>query len=212
MYTVHLGVLMKNILSIDLSFVMALSVGSYEEWVHSRWKSSSVQWEMISRKMGDLPKSCPRREKYLLKIFEKALENLVDPKQIVFASHHDDIINHVKDFHELIIDNIDHSHDIYYNQWNSPVELNEYNWVWWLDKNHQIDEYNWFGNKNSQDYCDYMPLYCEYNKINDRRRHKPTTKPDFIFVCESPSWVPSECRRLYSTMRALADNYFKNKE
>ena len=199
---------MQKILSLDIDYIMAPSIHVYDDWVDGHWVNPAIQWEMIKKKMGVEPISCPKRESYLLKIFKKALTSLDSPDQIVFARDHHKILESIGKSQNLIIDNVDHHHDIYYAGWNKPQDLNEGNWVWWLDNSNQLEEYTWFGNKNSETYDNSMPFHCHYRQIFDRRYH-PMSKPDFIFVCESPHWVPPDSRTLFSTMHRMANNYFK---
>lgn len=201
---------MKRILSIDIDYIMSPSIHIYDDWVDGHWVNSATQWEIIKKKMGFEPRSCSKRAEYLLKIFTKALSNLESPEQVRFSRDHHTILESIGTSDNLIIDNVDHHHDIYYYDWNTPQTLNEGNWVWWLDKNNQIDEYTWFGNRNSEIYDKSMPFHCVYRQIFDRR-FRPMANPDFLFVCESPHWVPPDSRGLFRTMQKLADNYFKEK-
>ena len=199
---------MQRILSLDIDYIMAPSIHIYDDWVDGHWVNSAIQWEMLEKKMGFTPEPCPKRENYLLRVFERALKNLKKPEQIRFSRDHHEILDDIGSCENLIIDNVDHHHDIYYSEWNSPQTLNEGNWVWWLDKNHQIEEYTWFGNKNSESYDNSMPFHCTYRQITDRR-YLPLSAPDFLFVCESPHWVPPDSRSLFRIMQRMADNYFK---
>jgi len=199
---------MWKILSIDIDYIMAPSIHVYDDWVNDHWVDTHIQWKMITQKMGVEPISCEKRVKYLLQVYEKALSSLKLPEQIKFSKDHHQLLNYVGDRHDLIIDNIDHHHDIFYEGWNSVNEVNEGNWVWWLDHNHQLQKYTWYGNKNSESYDQSMPFRCEYDQVFDRRR-RPMTDPDFIFICESPQWVPPGSRQLFKIMRKRADNYFK---
>ena len=202
---------MKKILSIDLSFVMSPSIDEYEDWVrHSTWPSKKIQWEMFVKKMGYEPESCPKREKYLVEVLKGVLPSLSSPEHLVFSSNHSDIVERISGHKDLIIHNIDQCHDIYYEEWSSPTHLDSHNWVWWLDKNEQIESYSWFGNKNSREYEGHMDLGCSFFKTHERRDSaQPMDDPDFVFVCESPEWVPSDSRHTYRTMRSLANSYFK---
>ena len=186
---------------------MSPTIDSYIDWVHHQWPSRKVQWEMFSKKMGSDPRTCPKREKFLLKIFEKSLRNLNSPDDVAFASSHSEISNYIGENSDLIIHSIDHRHDIYYSEWNDPHTLNDHNWVWWLDKSNQVESYTWFGNKNSESYDRHMALNCSYFTVFDRCQ-QPMADPDFIFVCESPMWVPPSRRPLFRTMRTLLNNYF----
>ena len=202
---------MQKILSIDLSFVMSPSLHLYEDWVLGTWTDTHTQWEMLNSKMGENPSACPRREKYLIKIFKKSLSNLQSSDQLKFSRNHLDIIDAIGNHSGLEIDNIDQHHDIFYSEWNKPHDLNDKNWMWFLDKKNQVEEYRWFCNKNSQSYDFCMPFHCEYCEISDRRS-KPMTNPDFIFICESPRWVPPNQRTLFRTMQQLANNYFRSRK
>ena len=199
---------MQRILTLDIDYIMSPSIHVYDDWIDGHWVNSATQWEMVVKKMGVEPTHCTRRADYLLKIFLRALEFLNDESQIKFARDHHSILEHIGEHKDLIIHNVDHHHDIFYKGWSDPSILNEGNWVWWLDKKEQIEEYTWFGNLNSERFDQSMPFYCEYNKVFDRRR-RPMTNPDFIFVCESPHWVPPNSRSIFSTMQHLANNYFK---
>tara|TARA_B100000131_G_scaffold213207_1_gene204978 strand:- start:3102 stop:3740 length:639 start_codon:yes stop_codon:yes gene_type:complete len=202
---------MKKILSIDIDYMMSPAIHIYDDWVDGHWVNATVQWEMINRKMGFIPGSCVKRENYLLRIFERALKNLDDPSQVVFRKNHHEILDTIGNCNDLVIDNVDHHHDIFYSGWNSPQSLNEGNWVWWLDREERVEKYRWFGNKNSEVYDKSMPFHCEYRQVFDRR-YLPMSDPDFIFVCESPHWVPPECRVLFRKMQSHADIYFKGQE
>ena len=73
--------------------------------IHSG-KCLIVKWEN--------PSACPRREKYLIKIFKKSLSNLQSSDQLKFSRNHLDIIDAIGNHSGLEIDNIDHHHDIFY--------------------------------------------------------------------------------------------------
>ena len=201
----------ERVLLIDLSYIMGPSMPLYEEWISGHWSSEVKQWDIMSKKLGWLPPSCPRRSKYLLRVLHRALPNLRNRDQVLFLRSRSDVLEHTASSENLVLHGVNHHHCIYYAGRNSPDFVDENNWLWWIDRMGRLSEYCWFNNSNSERYDNYMPLICDYTQVTDRRR-LPMSNPDLIIICESPFWVPPNERSLFRSIRCEVDSYFKEVE
>ena len=85
-------------------------------------------------------------------------------KKIVFAKHHHQIIPEVVNENNIILHNIDHHHDIQYEEWQIPdIENGKAThgcWVGNLMDFNKIKEYYWYNNLDSNmNFTDYVSRF-----------------------------------------------------
>ena len=126
---------------------------------------------------------------------------------ICVAFSHEHIGQFLKNDKDLEIINIDHHHDLGYDEDDSYEKCTCANWAYYLFKQGKLDKYIWLNNNNS----DIMPpprheanffseLFCDINETSYINRFG---RPDKIFICLSPEWVPSQYHPLFFLMLDL---------
>jgi len=126
-------------------------------------------------------------------------EQSVNAKRIVFSQHHHQIVPEIIHEDNIVLHNIDHHHDIQYDDWQmSDIEQGKSThgcWVGnmlWFNK---IKEYVWYNNMNSHiEYTKHVDLLFK-NKVVpfSIERHLDrvsslTDSYDLLFVCLSPEY------------------------
>lgn len=125
---------------------------------------------------------------------------------IYFIKNHHSIIPYITNYSNINLINIDHHHDIKYD---NNDNLNCGNWVFYAYQNNIINNYTWINNKNSiNPICkDWIP----YNNINIQTFNLDQIQADKIIICLSPEWVPEQFHPLFLTWMDLCGIYFNNK-
>ena len=193
-----------NILSIDMDYILSPCINLYNDLVHANTPPEKI-WDKIAElRNADKHLSFENEAlKYVFDVFVMALTRLQDKKNVMFALNHDAILFELAskkhENAEFEIYNIDHHHDIYYNE-NARLDVDKYNattlanWVWYLDKHNKLNRYYWIHNPNS--------LFPDKNikskgKMDGYLRDKlqqiyEVKEWDYIFVCNSPHWLPRD--------------------
>ena len=115
---------------------------------------------------------------------------------ICVAFSHEHIGQFLKNDKDLEIINIDHHHDLGYDEDDPYEKCTCANWAYYLFKQGKLDKYIWLNNNNS----DIIPpprheanffseFFCDINETSYINRFG---RPDKIFICLSPEWVPSQ--------------------
>lgn len=190
-----------DILSIDFDIIMAPVIEYYNGMVPRR------TWNDIQEENPGLitPKADFFHYNILIQLLEK---NIKKDSKIYIAFNHKMIIDFLEDDNNLNIVNIDHHHDLGYDEKDDTKEgtLNSPNcgnWAKYLFDSNKMKNYVWIKNVNSvgivrekinEQMTKYEILeknFCEfYDKILSLNFDK-------IFICLSPEWVPPYYHTLF---------------
>ena len=209
----------KNILSIDLDYILSPCISLYNDLVNASTAPEKI-WDNIA-KIREADKHISYDDtnlRFIFDIFTNALTKLKDKNKVTFALNHDAILldlatkEYIDDTFTLY--NIDHHHDIFYSE-QGRIEVDKYNvanvgnWIWYLDKNKKIEQYNWICNKNST----FPPKDLRTNGKMDAHTADNIVKEllsveewDYIFICNSPHWFP----RKYDVFFDILMDIYKN--
>lgn len=148
---------------------------------------------------------------YLTRYLTEMLMHIDDKDKIKFISDHDLMYHYCKKEKEPFnLINIDHHHDINYNNdWNQPiVEIDIGNWVKRLFDMNKINRYIWVGNSNSAMFntekCPFMDKISVYN-LKDYDLGKMAANTDELIFCFSAEYIPPQYEPLFLTWRAIAE-------
>jgi|TARA_R110002073_G_scaffold319026_1_gene493483 hypothetical protein len=128
-------------------------------------------------------------------------ENMCTAKRIVFSHHHHQIVPEIIHEDNIVLHNIDHHHDIQYDDWQvDDIEKGKSTHGCWVGNMIQLDkikEYVWYNNINSHtEYTTYvddmfrktlLPFSIErhLDRISDINSY------DLLFICLSPEYSAS---------------------
>jgi hypothetical protein len=123
-------------------------------------------------------------------------------KKIVFAKHHHQIIPEIANESNIILHNIDHHHDIQFEEWQIPQIQNGIAthgcWIGNLIQYGKIKKYYWYKNLDSSvDFTDFVSQSVVNNKLafsieDELTEAEKIESYDLIFVCHSPEYIRSE--------------------
>lgn len=211
-----------NILSIDLDYILAPCINLYNDFVFASNPPQKI-WDNLNslRNIDSHISYDDENLKFIFDVFTFALFNLKDKNNVTFATNHDailfDLASKKYEKNTFNIFNIDHHHDIFYNE-NGRKEIDDYdnagvsNWVWYLDKHKKIENYSWICNPNS------LFPQCEIKsigKMNGCTKDKipqifDVKKWDYIFICNSPHWFPRKYDVFFNMLIDIYKNFTGN--
>ena len=193
-----------NILSVDFDWIMEPCIDFYNDRAT----------QLVP--LDDLLKSSPNV--YLKPSYEKFVtlityatniaRTLPSAKNVYFGINHQEIIPAIENIWNLKdknynIYNIDHHHDCGYGA-STLQDINNQglscgNWIAYC-KN--LKKYTWINNKNSYtEMPDEMFQKLQQYTISNDINIINYIDFDYIFVCASPGWVPSELSPLYTLLQ-----------
>ena len=172
-----------NVLSIDIDYAFSPTISLYDDFI----VGSRIDYEEQQNILKVNNCCSPKLNKKKFKKLKKILKNFKNTS-VVTIEHHHEIINHIFSFKNLHIQNIDHHHDIFYPGWHDLELLDEGNWVYHLSKLDKLKRYDWFRNKDSENFCNSIDLNFEFKEYFDLKVNY-LLKPDIIFLCSSPHWT-----------------------
>ena len=149
--------------------------------------------------------------------------------RIVFSRHHHMIVKELMNKDNIILHNIDHHHDICYEDWQVPDIQNGRAthgcWVGNLIYLRKLNEYHWYKNGNSQVLKPYHNSYIfstdlikdidlPYHVEDDLTKAELIDRYNLIFVCSSPEYMNNEYNIVYDVYKDMCKtNYnFKTDE
>lgn len=220
----------KNVLSIDLDYIMAPCIQLYNNYVgdimnaleseygkeESGYYGSHLEefWKWMN---DDL--YCERFYMFDNTKFEQVSNLLyskvedISDKDIYFAKEHDAILTFLcndedKKDYTFNVYNIDHHHDIFYAE-EAREKIEKYacsglaDWVYYLYDFGKLKHYYWISNEESKYPLMKTEDYSEFNTIHDIQNILDLDKIhfDYIFVCKSEYYVPLKYHFLFDTMK-----------
>ena len=147
-------------------------------------------------------------------------------ERIVFAKHHHAIINELCNKDNILLHNIDHHHDICYQDWQeSGIQTGRTThgcWVGNLIYERKLNEYHWYKNGDSEVLDpDHPPQIfftnlmidtnLPYHIREDLTQAESTDTYDLIFVCSSPEYIKNQYSSVYVVYKHMCETYYRSK-
>ena len=174
-----------NILTIDIDYVFSPHISAYDDYVIGSKITIEEQKKILYDQGFKNPKINEKKFKNLKKIFNGIFKSKIPIKVI---QHHHEAIQYISKKEEIILQNIDHHHDIYYPGWHELENLDEGNWVYHLSKSHNLKRYDWFKNNDSEIFCNCISLNFDFVQYLELKSNY-ILEPDIVILCSSPHWT-----------------------
>lgn len=209
----------KNVLSIDMDYIMAPSIGLYNDLAGNPEFQNCNFWEKVDmvRNVDKFVSFDENKLLFLTDIFAKQLGEL-DPENFFFANEHDGILEFLcgdekKKDEVFNVYNIDHHHDVFYGP-NQKADVDRFdfatlaNWVYYLGKHEKLNKYYWVRNENSlpleREACKMLDFPADLTNIWEKTEELFNVKFDYVFVCKSAEFFPSKFQYLFEQFRIMA--------
>lgn len=173
-----------NVLTIDIDYAFSPSIAIYDDYIIGSRISIESQKSILNKKKLPEPKLNIEKFDSLKKILKLVKTNAA----VISIEHHHEILNYIPKNRKVLLQNIDHHHDIFYPGWHNLDELDEGNWVYHLSKTNQLEKYTWFKNNDSEAFCNCIDLNFEFNQHLEIKEDYVLI-PDIIVLCSSPHWT-----------------------
>ena len=191
-----------NIVSIDFDIIMAPSINFYNSLHDNKEK---IYPELIAGCKADL--SIYNKISSWLYYMAKQLP----VENIIFIESHERIIKHIPEDGNTFLFNIDHHHDLGYDDKNKDIEdeneVNCGNWGRYLLNKNLLQAFIWIGNKEINKSGTNITAYNYINSFNLNNLYA-----DKIIICLSPEWVPEHYHPLFfnwiNTLRIMKNTNF----
>ena len=132
-----------------------------------------------------------------------------DSNKIIFINDHQEVIDYVPENEKVHLINIDHHHDVNYDNdnWDEEIEtLNCGNWVKALWDKGALEDYTWIAdNKSLFPPPEAIHYITKQKYIDDLDLEESFIDVDLIIICLSPEWIPEYYIPLYDTLQYLID-------
>ena len=208
----------KRVLSIDLDYLVPDCIQLYNDLsAYDRMREGDY-WENVYKE-----RNCRQflsvDEDQLNLVWALLEKNIPDisPENIMFAEEHDMILNLLctdpeKKDEILEVYNLDHHHDIYYENGKELVDLyssaNLSNWAYYLGAGGKLFKYNWLRNYSSarfeEDMRDFNFIVDQDSLFEDPsllfEKHF-----DYIFICLSKEYFPDIFWDIFDELRCRAE-------
>ena len=205
----------KKVLSIDMDYIMEPCINLYNDLCGGEDDSFNI-WARV-QEARDIERHLSINEENLLTINNVFTKNILNIKKenILFAENHDAILNllceGIPESQKYDIWNIDHHHDIYYND-ESKHHVEKFNftamadWVWYLKSNNLLNNYTWVRNQNSAPFYDIGNGFV-FQEVSSHNISKiMNLEYDYLFICKSPHWFPDKFHHYFEMLKNTASN------
>lgn len=205
----------KKVLSIDLDVIMGTCISLYNDL--SSNGPRNYTWEKIRLLRNIEPHLSYDQDNYsiLQGYIVKTLMANTEAK-ICLAVDHDNILNFLKDDFNLgtqfEITNLDAHHDIDYTKAEGPEEgelendiVTVGNWVGYLDKYNLLSKYTWVNTPSSTLYSGKLKGLYNMMSLTQFFVLYELETFDYIFICQSPGWVPPKFDNLFINLIELVN-------
>ena len=199
---------MKNIVTIDFDIIMGPSIDGYNDLITEDMpmRELSKRFPYFGMAEADL-----YVYEYVTRYLTDILMHIEDKDKIKFISTHE-LVYHIckKETEKFNLVNIDHHHDINYNNdWSKPIiDINEGNWVKRLFDMNKVNKYAWIGNSNSVmfdiDQCPFKEQ-IEMTILRDYNLGELSGRTDELICCMSADYIPPLYHPLFLAWRAIAE-------
>lgn len=185
---------MKQIVSIDFDIIMAPSIFLYND------KVPALSWDDLLK--DPYMELLTIDSEHYSRIFKYIIHcsQFLSKEQIHFIEDHGQAVRYITEPCDLI--NIDHHHDLGYEDLNSQKDSTEFptcaNWVRYLQQQSFVHNYMWINNANSMS-KESMPFWTTTKDFRDVSI-EDLPIPDELIICLSEPWVPYTYRPLFYTL------------
>ena len=150
-------------------------------------------------------------------------------KRIVFSKHHHTILNELHDKNNISLHNIDHHHDICYQE-SQQTCITEGRatyacWVGYLIYSKKLNEHYWYKNgdssvldpeqshNSSQYFFTNIIIHNElpYHVVEDLTHAQSVDTYDLMFVCSSQEYSNIQYSVVYDIYKDMCNDYYKFK-
>lgn len=207
-----------NVLSIDFDYIMAPCINLYNHMCDGR-ENPTISWAIIERDLN-IDNHLSYDANYLQMIIQLILQGKKNKSTFITITEHQEIINYLKkadnyDISTFNVTNIDFHHDMMYNDdIQSILDFDEYNctnWMGYLYLKNKISSGEWFKAPTSQLPSPELmgklfPENIDYNiRPSYELKDLLDKEYDYIFLCESPQWVPYQYQHLFEICKMIGD-------
>ena len=198
-----------NVVSIDFDIIMGPDINLYNGWVEG---DVGVNDYIQEHKILENLKADLSVYNYLTRFLIKAIKT-VGPENVYFIESHETIVKYVGN-NRINLCNIDHHHDISYEEENVALPMITYNcgdWIKYLFDDKKIKDYTWIGNPNSFEPGENVQKYYKYTQktLKEFNIDKIAKNIDMLFICKSPEWIPEHYLPLYDAWIAICEEYYE---
>ena len=198
---------MKNIVTIDFDIIMAPSINLYNHMIgNTNWNNAFMDDPQLALSRGDYAQYV-QLTNWVMNVAQK-----MNPSQIHFIHSHEHVMNFIPEGdEELSIINIDHHHDISYNDKDSTetIEtLNCGNWVKYIAEHKNLARYIWLNNTNSTEPHEATKSILSTSCALQNYYLTTLSAPDILIICLSEEWVPPTIRPLFFLWMDLLNGYY----
>ena len=192
---------MYNIVTIDFDIIMAPSIMLYNNMVGpGKWEEDFMNNPQLALSTADL-----QHYQVLMQWLLKTVP-VMSKENIHFIFDHEKIINFLPETEDdIIITNIDHHHDVVYEDSHKKEKITKDNltcgnWVKYIADNKNLLRYNWICNGNSERVDkNFAHLVTSTVDLREYNFNNLST-PDCLIICLSPFWIPPTYRPLFYTI------------
>ena len=198
---------MKKVVTIDFDFIMAPVIESYNNLLEDNYEVSDMikDFPYMASIQPDLY-YYDFLTQYISAVFAGNKCN-----EVFFIDSHEEIIKCLVNVDECKIVNIDHLHDVSYDEdeFKRPLLFNYNcgNWVKYLKDIGKMKEYTWICDENSVPLDEkHAAKYINHQiQFQDFKLLDLAEDTDMLIICKSGKWVPESIQILYYTWQ----NYFE---
>ena len=225
----------KNVLSIDMDYVMAPTIQLYNHYVDRIYhdiveefgEKDGGYWGTKNKTFWEWMNDDLFCDKYL--VFDQTkYQNIVNllrnkvqqipDSNIYFGKEHDAILTFLCgddkkcDFNYNVY-NVDHHHDIYYDERaRDNIERFAFaglaEWVWYLFDFGRLNSYHWISNVESEKFAYNIDGIDAFNTLHDTENvtDLEDINFDYIFICKSEYYLPYKYQFLFDEVKKSVES------
>ena len=216
---------MKNIIAKGGIEFLAVFLGiALSLWVDQYQKSENIYKDIYKKLKKIYLNILENYDLQKMGLFSSEYIHLfTEAKKIVFAKHHHQIIPEVVNENNIILHNIDHHHDIQYEEWQiQDIENGKAThgaWIGNLIYLNRLKEYYWYNNLDSNvNFTNYVSRFVVNTNLpffieEELSKAEEIESYDLIFVCHSPDYLADNWQWgvLYQTYLASCKSLYNSK-
>ena len=198
-----------NVVSIDFDIIMKPDINLYNDWIEDDLGVNDFikEYKVLENVKADL-----YIYEYLTRFLLKVIKR-IDASKVYFIESHETVAKYIdQTFCNLW--NIDHHHDITYNEENIALPLINCNcgdWVKFLMDSKKVKQYVWIGNSNSVEPDESVQNHYQYEQkvLEEFNLDKLAQQTDMLFICKSSDWLPEHYAPLFDAWIAICEEYYE---
>lgn len=197
-----------NVVSIDFDIIMEPDINFYNNWVAD---NTGINDYIKEYKILENLKANLYIYEYLTRFLIQTIKTIESNKIFFIESH--ETITKLIDESSFNLYNIDHHHDIYYDDKNITLPLLDCtcgNWIKFLMDAKKIKKYTWIKNSNSDEPDGDVAKYYKHEQkiLQETNLTKIAEDIDILIICRSPEWVPEYYFPLFDAWIAICEEYY----